>query len=493
MLPARLRLVALAASLAALLPAAAAAGALSDAEAALQLGDVGSALRLSFAATRDDADNVAAHELYIDLMLGTNQAAAVLERYQRLARERPGQPDFLYLLGRATPDPTASEAAFREALHHDPSHARAWTGLAAVQRGQGKAEDAALTYRKALSFDSDLSEAWAGLRAISMMRNDGAGLAAVSLEAVEAAPQDPQSWLAAAATNPGQAGDLLDRALRIHPSQPELILARARAAFEDKDWDLAARVYQTALDQGADQVPGIRVEAALVQELRSGAIGLDSATTLLRIRDSKDPGEALNALDAIVAKWPHSGWAHLVRGNLRSARGMAPQAEEDLRAAITRMPSTPEAWSALGSFLLGTGRSAEARPLLQKAASARATDPALAVAAAVAAAQAGDLLTSEKELLDAMGRFPRSPGPPMGLARLYLSVGKKDAAFGVLTQALAKNPELNLALALVSAAREAGRPEDAVAILDQLATQTGDPRLRKAADGLRSAQAAQPE
>ena len=81
----------------------------------------------------------------------------------------------------------------------------------------------------------------------------------------------------------------------------------------------------------------------------------------------------------------------------------------------------------------------------------------------------------------------------MGLARLYLSVGKKDAAFGVLTQALAKNPELNLALALVSAAREAGRPEDAVAILDQLATQTGDPRLRKAADGLRSAQAAQPE
>ena len=121
MLPARLHLVALAASLAALLPAAAAAGALSDAEAALQRGDVGSALRLSFAATRDDTDNVAAHELYIDLMLGTNQAAAVLERYERLARERPGQPDFLYLLGRATPDPTASEAAFREALHHDPA------------------------------------------------------------------------------------------------------------------------------------------------------------------------------------------------------------------------------------------------------------------------------------------------------------------------------------------------------------------------------------
>jgi tetratricopeptide (TPR) repeat protein len=115
------------------------------------------------------------------------------------------------------------------------------------------------------------------------------------------------------------------------------------------------------------------------------------------------------------------------------------------------------------------------------------------VAAAVAAAQAGDLLASEKELLLAMERFPRSPGPPMGLARLYLSVGKKDDAFGVLTQALARNPGLNLALALVSAAREAGRPQDAVSILDQLATQTGDPRLRKAADGLRSAQTGQPE
>ena len=46
-----------------------------------------------------------------------------------------------------------------------------------------------------------------------------------------------------------------------------------------------------------------------------------------------------------------------------------------LSALAARMPSTPEAWSALGSFLLGTGRSAEARPLLQKAASARAMSP----------------------------------------------------------------------------------------------------------------------
>lgn len=468
------------------------AGALEDAEAALQRGDVGSALRLSYAATNQTPDSVAAHELYIDLMLATNQGSAAATRYQRLAQDNPTNADWQYLLGRITLAPGESEAAFREALRLDPNHARAWAGVGAVLRSQGDAVQAADVYRKALAIDPALSEAWAGLRAVAMMNNDAAALAAVSLEAVQAAPEDPQSWLAAAATNPGQAGALLDRALRVHPTHPELILARARAAFEAQDWDTAAKVYARALADGASAVPGIRVEAALVEELRAGAIDASSATTLLQLRNSNDPGAALDALDAMIVKWPHSGWAHLVRGNLRGSRGMMPQAEEDLRAAITRMPSSPDAWSALGSFLLGTGRSEEARPLLLRAAQARPTDAALVVAAAVAAAQAGDLLTAEKELLAAMSAFPGSPGPPMGLARLYLSVGKNDDAFAILTQALAQHPDLNIALALVSTAKEAGRPQDAIAILDQLATQTGDPRLRKAADGLRSAQAPAP-
>ena len=150
------------------------------------------------------------------------------------------------------------------------------------------------------------------------------------------------------------------------------------------------------------------------------------------------------------------------------------------------MPSTPEAWSALGTLLLGTRRAAEARPLLVQARDARPRDVSLAVAAAVSAAESGDIATAERELKDAMQAFPQSPGPPLGIARLYLSAGQPDAALEVIEIALERRPDINLAGALVAAAQEAGKPQAAIDILDRLAIRTGDPRLKRVADGLRA-------
>jgi len=475
--------------LAALLALPAAAADLATAERLLQRGDVSGALIEARTRTVEAPDDVAAHELFIDLMLATGQASTARQRYVQRAADRPQDADSHYLLGRVSGDPGASEAAFRKALVLAPGHPRALTGIAAVHRSRGELDSAVSAYEQALRARPELSEAWAGLRAVAMMRRDASGLSRVSLRSIQADPGEPQNWLAAAASTPAQATELLDRALQRHPNVPDLYVALGRAAFERQQWDTAAAAYSRALALGTGDLASVHVEAALVDEVRSGALDYAGAQAILEVRGMTDPLAALDRLDRLVVAHPHSGWARLVRGNLRAARGSAQLAEEDLRAAITRMPSTPEAWSALGSFLLGQRRPAEARPLLDGAAQARQGDVSIVVAAAIAAADAGDPATAEAELRAAMARFNGSVGPPLGLARLLLSTGRADDAFTVLEAAIRRRPDVQLAGALVAAAQEAGRPEDAVAILDRLADQTGDPRLRKAADGLRAARA----
>ena len=459
---------------------------LAEAERRLARGDVGGALDIARQRANEAPADLAAQELLIDLMLATSQARDAVARYQAFLEQAPQDADRHYLLGRAQGDPNASQQSFARALQLRPGHPQALTGLAAVLRSRGDLDGAVAAYEAALAQKPDLSEAWAGLRAVAMIRRDGSALSAFAQRAVQADPGDPQHWLAAAASTPGQAPALLEQALKLHPGSPDLQVARARAAFETGDLPRAAKSYQKALEIGTGDAVAVHVEAALVDEIRAGAITAEGARDLLQVRGLDDPGLALDRLDALVLAHPHSGWARLVRGNMRAARRSTVLAEEDLRAALDRMPATPEAWGALGSFLLGQHRAKEARPLLAKAAKVRPADISLVVAAAIAAAEAGDVPVAEKELRAAMARFPSSTGPPLGLARLLLSTGRPEQALTVLEEALSTHPDLTLAGALVSAAKEAGKPEAAIEILDRVAQRTGDSRLQRAADGLRA-------
>jgi hypothetical protein len=106
----------------------------------------------------------------------------------------------------------------------------------------------------------------------------------------------------------------------------------------------------------------------------------------------------------------------------------------------------------------------------------------------MAAAEAGDIAAAEAALRDAIERFPGSIGPVLGMTRLLISTDRGDAALDLLCDSIRVRPHVELALALLSVGKELGRDNDALQRLDLLAEQTGDPRLKAAAAGLKQQQ-----
>lgn len=488
----RLLLASITALAVGLWPRPAAAASLELAEALLERGDVAAALDEVKARVAEAPGEVPSHELLIDILFATGRAGLALDLYRGLARNNAGDADFLYLLGRASPDAPSSESAYRAALALEPEHARAWMGVGAVHRAQGEWAPAAVAYDAALARDASLMEAWTGLRSSHLGAGDTAAAEAAVRRQIDTFPDAIDGWTALAQMEHTDAVAIWGEAIRARPRDADRRGALARAAFEAGDWKAAQRAYDQAIKGGAADAAAMRAERAIIDEIRSGALSPAGAAALLGVRSMvpNNATQAVKLLDQLALDHPHSGWVRLVRGNLYRGSGRAEQAEEDLRSALDRMPASADAWSALGLFLLDRRRAEEARPLLDKAVGARPDDVSLVVAAAMATGQAGAVAEADAALVAAATRFPGNPGPVLGLARLRLSNGDADGAFDVLHAALRRGPEVSVAYALVSAAQESGRPEEALRILEALRSETGDPRFDRAVQGLKAAEAA---
>lgn len=481
--------------LAALAARPAAAASVARAEALLERGEVGAALDEVKSRVGEAPGDVAAHELLIDILTGTGQGELARELYQGLVKENTGDADFLYLLGRAEPDIASSRSAFEAALALSPGHARAWMGIGAVHRAQGQWAEAAVAYDNALSGDPTLIEAWTGLRSSHLGAKDSAAAQAAVRRQIAAFPDALDGWLALAELADVTAVQAWTEAVAARPDDPARHARLARAAFEEQQLDTAVKAYDRALALDAVDAGALRAERAILDEVRSKALSMPAAAALLQVRavSRQDPDQAVALLDKIIEDNPYSGWARMVRGNLFRASGRVGEAEADLRAAVDRMPASPEAWSALGLYLLDRRRPDEAKPLLARAAQARPDDVSLVVAAAMATGQSGDVAAADAALQAAVKRFPGSAGPTLGLARLRASNGDSDGAFAALTESLRAGPDLSVAYALVSTAQETGRTTDAIRILRQLAVETGDPRFAQAAEGLAASQVEAPK
>ncbi|MEQ1572409.1 MAG: tetratricopeptide repeat protein, partial [Myxococcota bacterium] len=125
-------------------------------------GDPRSDLAAAAAAVRAHPEDVAAQELYLDLLVGTGRTGVALEAARARLAAAPRDPDANYLVGRATMDPAAAQLAFEAALRLDPDHARASMGLASVAEARGRLADAEAGYSRAAGRDPALVEAWVG-------------------------------------------------------------------------------------------------------------------------------------------------------------------------------------------------------------------------------------------------------------------------------------------------------------------------------------------
>lgn len=457
-----------------------------QAEEHLRSGEISEALTLLRTHLTDQPGDVAAREMLSDVLVSTGNGARALKSAQALVQADPNSADAWYLLGRATPDPVAATKAYENALQRDSGHARSWMGIAAVRRVEDDLPAAQTAYDKALALDDSLAEAWNGLIAVQVDQGQEAEARRTAVKAVQAVPEDPRVWLTRAVLEPDTAHEILAAGVGRHPRDLGLRYAYARALV-DKGQHREARRHYEAAAEIAPTMAELWVEHGLAGEVMTGALSDAGARRLLRLRDKAqvDPGAALNELDELAAANPASGWVLLVRGNVRHAMGAVIPAETDLRGAFERMPSSPEAQSALGVLLLGTGRAEWARPLLAAAAEARSHDDGLAVAAAMAAGEAGQHELAKAELQAAWERFPESPGPPLGLGRVLLAQGDPDGAYAVLSKAVRARPNGALVVALSAAAMEAGRPLEAAQLLESLASVTGDDTFAEAGAALR--------
>ena len=83
-------------------------------------------------------------------------------------------------------------------------------GTAAVLRAKGDTETAEAHYRTALSLDADLPEAWSGLGAMLIHQERWEEALEVTKDAMDASPDDPEAYLAAAALEPDRAFEFFE-------------------------------------------------------------------------------------------------------------------------------------------------------------------------------------------------------------------------------------------------------------------------------------------
>jgi tetratricopeptide (TPR) repeat protein len=108
-----------------------------------------SALTIAKKGTRD-CGSVVSHRLYQNVWRAAGFRDAVQAEYETLSTSHPESAMYHYLLGRAENDRVASEREFREAARLDQSFAWAHVGLAYVDLGNGRYEEAMSEFATAI-------------------------------------------------------------------------------------------------------------------------------------------------------------------------------------------------------------------------------------------------------------------------------------------------------------------------------------------------------
>lgn len=462
-------------------------GAVEDAEALLRAERPGAALTQLQDHLDQTPNDVAAHELLIDIMLNAGLAEQVRQEYADRAKANPKDADGWYLFGRASMDLGEADRAYQEAIALQPGHARALTGRAAMMRATGRIGDAVPLYVEALQSDDDVLEAWSGLWSCQLMQEDTQSAALTAERASQAVPGAPEPWLALALLRPDRAREYLAAGLKNNPGEYRLTVDYARRVFQEQDLAEAQKAYAAALRIAADD-PTVRIEAALLSEIAAGRLSWDGAQVLIDTRTQANTPETFRRVDGVANQHPRSALARVVRGNIRQIQKDPAAAEADYRAALSLSPDSAEASAALGLLLLAQRRPSEAITLLQEASQQRPDDVALGIATAVALSEGDDPGAGGMKLLELEEQFPYEAGPPLALARLLMQLGEAGRAYSVLLEAVQRMPEPQLMLALAGIAHAAGRTTEAAAALQRLGEQTGDPRFEASARQLLSGQ-----
>ncbi len=453
-----------------------------DTEALLRRGQLREALVSAAADARTRPDDVAAQELYIDMLLTIGLAPRALREFTEVVRLDPTNPDSQYLLGRATIDPRAAQRAYEAALKQQPEHARSHMGVAAVHLALGRIDAATAGYKRAIDLDSSLSEAWLGLVRVQVSQGHPDAALVTARAGMERVPDEAGLPLTIALLDSGAALETLTAAVARTPDDGRLheALAEAQLAAGDSPAALASSEAALTIDPTLQHAQLARLYA---RELTTGR--LDVSGYLAVVETHALLGEAkLRSWNRLAKAHPTSSLVLLGRGETRQRSDDMVGARTDLVAAATLDPDNEEAAAAAGLALLASDPAA-ATPLLERARLARPWDASVGIALAEARRASGDVVGGIVLLREVAEAHVFHVEAHVYLAQALVDADRAEEAYEIVAAAVERFPDPRLAAAFVLVATEAGHFREAAAVLDQVVKQTGNPSLAQAANRLR--------
>jgi tetratricopeptide (TPR) repeat protein len=425
-------------------------------------------------------------EAFLLLADAAQSPKEIQETQQQLEKLRPksgGTAGFHLALGSLAleqQDLKAAEAAFTQALRLDPKSSGAHSAMGRLRFLQGDTAQAEQSLKAAAELAPIRSARRIKYAEFKIRNGDLAGARQVLENITKKAPDYSSAWvrlaeISLAEKKLGDAETLLGRVLAQDPRNYEASLLNARLKLAKGDRAKALADFEKVV-QWYPRSPQAQYELAATQlangDPAKAAASLKQAITLnpnhaeavillaeLNLRKG-EAAAAVAALTDLVKKQPRLAQAQLSLANAYRAQKNPDAALAVYRHLAELAPKNPQPQVLMGLLLRDEKKPVEARTALEKAAQLAPDDPRI-VEQLVGLDIAEKRFPAALQRVQALsGKYPKSAGPQILLAEIFLAQGNTNQAEVALEKALslqpdARSPYLTLAQIYVNTGKQA--------------------------------------
>jgi tetratricopeptide (TPR) repeat protein len=310
-----------------------------------------------------------------------------------------------------------AEAAWKKVVKLQPTNGKAYAHLGLIEAREEHYPEAIAHYRKARSLDPAIPQLSLNLGLALFKSGNFRDAASVFEAELQRRPNPPDAQrltlLAGmahyGAREYGPAIPYLKEAAAADQQNLPLRMTLAHCYIWTKQWDAAMGVYKEILT--------INPDSAEADMIAGEAL------------DGEGDGEgAVQQFRAAVKANPKEPNVHFVLGYLLWTRKQFDEAIAEFHAELANDPDNNQAMLYLGDIYVRLGQFDTAKGILAKAAKYPTTDPLIHLDMGIVYMETDDQNGAVRELKKAVEMEPDSVNAHFRLAKIYLSMGKKDEA-----------------------------------------------------------------
>jgi tetratricopeptide (TPR) repeat protein len=310
-----------------------------------------------------------------------------------------------------------AEAAWKKVVKLQPANGKGYAHLGLIEARQEQYPEAIAHYRKARALDPTIPQLNLNL-GLALFKSgnfrDAASVFEAELQRRPNLPDAQRLTLLAGmahygAREYGPAIPYLKEAAAADQRNLPLRLALAHCYLWTKQWDATMAVYKEILT--------INPDSAEADMIAGEAL------------DGEGDGEgAVQQFRAAVKANPKEPNVHFVLGYLMWTRKQFDEAIAEFKAELANDSENNQAMLYLGDIYVRLGQFATAKDILEKAAKYPTTDPLIHLDMGIVYMETDDQNDAVRELKKAIEMDPDSVNAHFRLAKVYLSMGRKDEA-----------------------------------------------------------------